>query len=850
MQTSSKLGEDGLGEPLDPGREFRSIAEAMPQLIWITDADGVVEYVNGRWVDYTGFALDALRVPNPKLGIVHPDDVEETQANWSVALQTGLPYEQKYRLRRASDGSYRWFIARAVPNRSENGAPVRWIGTATDIDEQERARDSLSFVVEAGAAFAASLDVETICKTLARIAIDKFADWCFVTLSEDGRLANMAMDHRDKDLVRYLERHRDLYPPRPEDGLSVVISTNKALLHERVLDEQIEAAARDAEHLRLLRLLKMQSVMIVPIAEPDGKVYGAISMVSAESGRLFSESDVRVAGEVAGRAAMAIANARILEAERRAAERLRFAGKVNQLLFESLDVWGALQKIAAMIADDIADACLFVRLENDALSTDVVVHRDPARQAAVAGLRGQRPLRQDAEIELAAILRKHRSVVYVDEHLQRMKASVWPYLAPEIEALDPKATVIVPLHAGATTYGALVACYSERRFDAGRDLGLLEELAARASIAVERAETLARERNIATTLQQACLPSAIPPSPGLQFSAVYLPAGEDSEVGGDWYDALELDDGSVVLSVGDVTGRGIQAAAIMSKVRHAMGMAPVHERDPAGILDAAGWFLAKRYPEAIVTAFVAIVSPDRRTVRFANAGHPPPMLRRGSEFIELRASGLPLGLRQMAASEPSESLELCEGDLLVLYTDGLIEARRDWEAGEDCLRKSLGSAATAASLSPANHIARSCLPAHAHDDVAILTVLVGDSPAWTFSAQDARAAVDARAQFLAYLRTVSTDEDFLSSAELVFGELLGNVVRHSPGAVEISLRFAGGSPVLHVIDSGGPFQPHGSEPPVDLFSEIGRGLFLIRQVSRDVRVEHVPNVGNHVMVAL
>ena len=224
-----------------------------------------------------------------------------------------------------------------------------------------------------------------------------------------------------------------------------------------------------------------------------------------------------------------------------------------------------------------------------------------------------------------------------DDDAMEMKQNAWPYLTDAIEALGAKATFIAPWHAGSSTFGALVAHYSDD-FDP-RDIGLLEEIAHRASVALERAETLERERRIATTLQQASLPSLIPRVAGLRFDAVYAPAGEEADVGGDWYDAIELDDGSVVVSVGDVTGRGIQATAIMSKVRHAMGMAPLHERDPSKILDSAGWFLRKRYPDAIVTAFVGIISPDRRMIRYANAGHPLPMLRRDGELIELHAIG-------------------------------------------------------------------------------------------------------------------------------------------------------------------------------------------------------------------
>lgn len=828
--------------------DFRSIAEAMPQLVWTADGSGEIDYLNRRWVDYTGLDLKAFRRRDAQVGVVHADEAEEAWAGWRDAVASGTPYEHEHRLRRR-DGAYRWFLARAVPMFSANGKVTRWIGTATDVDEQKRARQSLSFMVEAGNVLATLLDVESICKSLADVTVRSFADWCFVTLLEDGRFNTVAMAHRDRERLQFIEQFRDRYPPQPGDMLSRVVEQNEPVLIERVKFEQLEAAARDAEHLRLLESLRMQSVMLVPLTASGGTVYGAVTIVSAESGRIFDQSDLHVAMDVAARAATSIGNARIVESERRVAQRLRFTGRVNTLLFEASDPWKAMERVAELIAFELADACAILRLREDTVRTEVIVHRDPRVSDSISALRGRRTLRFPVEREIAERLRRHETIVFANEEPGVMKERAWPYLAAEMEALDLRSSVILPLHAGSATYGALVAYYSERAFDS-RELQLLEEIAARASVAVEHAETLERERRIATTLQRASLPAVIPRPNDLRFDTVYLPAGDEGEVGGDWYDVVDLDDGSVVVSVGDVTGRGIEAAAIMSKVRHAMGMAPLHETDPTKILDSAGWFLAKRYPNAIVTAFVAIISADRRSIRFSNAGHPLPMLWRDGELIQLEAYGLPLGLRTFAASESGRTLELRDADILVLFTDGLVEATRDLLEGEKALRAVMATGVLAASAAPAKLIARSCLPSEVHDDVAILTVSVGAPPAWTFAAEDARAAVDARTLFVTFLRGATSDTDLIDRAELVFGELLGNVVRHAPGPIEITYQSAGDTRVLHLIDSGEPFSLAGSHLPEDVLSELGRGLFIVAQLAAAVRVDHIPNLGNHISVTL
>ncbi len=830
------------------GEEFRAIADAMPQLVWTARPDGAIEYFNRRWIDYTGVDLDELARRGDEVGVLHPDDVAETWRRWRAVLESKKPYEQEYRLR-AVDGSYRWFLSRAVPILDDKGGVVRWIGTATDIDEQERARDSMKFMVEVGNALSTTLDVDTICDSLARMAIGYFADWCFVTVARDGAVTTPVIAHRNDELRHNVEAYRDRYPVCLGEALARAVERDESLLLERVPPELVDAAAPDEESRRVLRTLRIHSLMVVPLAAPDGMIYGAMTMVSSESGRKYDRSDLTVAKAVGGRAAMAIQNAYAFENQKRAAEQLRLSGRVNAMLFESSDPWQTMERVAEIVATEIADACAVLRLRGDTVRTEIIAHRDPAVNAAVAGLRGRRTLRLNAEFELANQLKAHRTIVLADRDAAHMKERVWPYLGAEVDALDSKASVIVPWQAGSSTYGALVAHYSTEEFDPS-DIPLLEEIAARASVAIEHAETLERERRIATTLQQASLPSLIPQLQGLRFDAVYAPAGDEAEVGGDWYDAIELDDGSVVVSVGDVTGRGIQAAAIMSKVRHAMGMAPLHESDPTKILDDAGWFLGKRYPEAIVTAFVAVISPDRRTLRFATAGHPMPILRRDGQLIELAASGLPLGLRQLSAPEPSGRLELQDGDVLLLFTDGLIEARRDLAMGESTLRDVLRSELFAASATPAQLVARSCLPPAVHDDVAILAVSVGRPPAWTLHFDDARAAVDARSHFVEFLHGLNVDADFVNRAELIFGELLGNVVRHAPGPVEISVDRNDDAVVLHVIDSGQPLPETERHLPEDVLSERGRGLFIVGELASGVRIEHVRNCGNHLSVAM
>jgi PAS domain S-box-containing protein len=839
------MGAFQASGPLD---SFGLLADAMPQLVWVAAPDGTIEYFNQPWIAYTGVDLAEYQRRGADLGVVHPVDRASAVAAWRDEVASGSATEMEYRLKRAADGTYRWFLGRTVPMRDAEGNVVRYVGTATDIDDLVRAREGLAFVVEAGSRLSATLDVETICRTLASLAIERFADWCFVSLVQDGTIRTVAVAHKDARLLGQIERFRDRYPARPEDAIARVIAQNEPLLFERVTAEQLETAARDDEHLQLLRLLNFTSVMMVPLGTPDGGAFGALSMVSSDSGRAFGAGDLEVAAAVARRAANAIVNANAYAEERRLSERRHLFGRINQVLLEAPSLWPATEKIAAMIATGLSSGCLVLRFSDGGLRVQAAAHRDPEADAKLQILKGQRPLRPEIERELVAQLQRRETILHEDRDLEKAREAVWPYLLPAIETLVPQIAAIVPLYWGATLYGALVATHALDGTAGMDDVAALEEIAARASVTLERMEVFERERRIATTLQQASLPSIIPSCAGLQFDTVYLPAGDEAEVGGDWYDAIELEDGSAVVTVGDVTGRGIQAVAIMSKVRHAMGIVPRHERDPAKILDSAEWFLRKRYPEAVVTAFVGIISPDRTQIHFANAGHPLPLLRRNGTLIELEAAGLPLGLRHLDAPDPSRTMELQRGDLLLLYTDGLTESRRDVILGERQLREVLLSEAIGVTQRPARMAASAVLPRLVHDDVAILTVSLIDPPAWSFEADDARAASNARTRFLEFL-TADGANPIAAKAELIFGELLGNVVRHAPGPVEVVYETTGRRAVLHVIDSGEAFAS-ARGLPIDPLSELGRGLYIIERLAGTVRVEHVAGYGNHISVII
>ncbi len=364
---------------------------------------------------------------------------------------------------------------------------------------------------------------------------------------------------------------------------------------------------------------------------------------------------------------------------------------------------------------------------------------------------------------------------------------------------------------------------------------------------------LDREHRASLAFQNAALPKRLPTVPGLRFDAMYEASGKDVLVGGDWYDAFRLPDGRVVVSVGDVIGNGLDAAVTMAAARQAIRGAAQVFPEPAAVLDAADRALRSEQPDRIVTAFLGVLDPLTLVFTYASAGHPPPMLRNPDGTVsELAAVDLPLGLRNEHAAGQNVTVVLPEDALLVLYTDGLTESTRDVVEGERRLREALTREDIRDAASPAGAIRRAVLDA-ATDDIAILTVGIGSSSErvtrWSFRCDDAAVATRVRREFVRVLQSANATEAEVADAELVFGELLGNVVRHTDGHVEAALDLTADEPVLHVLDEGPGFTFY-ARLPNDNMSESGRGLYITTTLARDVSVVERPGGGSHARVVL
>jgi serine phosphatase RsbU (regulator of sigma subunit) len=227
------------------------------------------------------------------------------------------------------------------------------------------------------------------------------------------------------------------------------------------------------------------------------------------------------------------------------------------------------------------------------------------------------------------------------------------------------------------------------------------------------------EKRTADALQEAFQQKQLPQVSGVALNATYVPAASSARVGGDWYDAFELPSGRVLFSIGDVAGHGIEAAVVMTRARQAILAAALAENDPALVLERANSTILLQ-EGIMVTAICGFIDPHSFEITYATAGHPAPILARHASGPEmLSAQGLPLGIFPDSKYTRFHA-QAAVADVLILYTDGVIEYDRDALSGTARLIDA--AAKTAASPEPAVALYDAIFGTNAPaDDVAILT---------------------------------------------------------------------------------------------------------------------------------
>ncbi|HEY8340526.1 MAG TPA: SpoIIE family protein phosphatase [Egibacteraceae bacterium] len=315
----------------------------------------------------------------------------------------------------------------------------------------------------------------------------------------------------------------------------------------------------------------------------------------------------------------------------------------------------------------------------------------------------------------------------------------------EVAALSGKrAWAVLPLIAGARPIGAWALSFARAREFPVSERALLITLSGLLAQALARAQVLHAERALARALQSNLLPAQLPSVAGVDVAVRYRPAGAGAAVGGDFYDVVHVPDERVAIVVGDVQGHSAEAAAVMGQVRSALRAYAVEGHDAATVVALANRFVIDASIDRFVTCAYADVAPDEGAVRLVRAGHVPPLrLRDGRATLLETAGGLPLGVTA-AASYEAVDVQLASGDLLLLFTDGLVETRA---ASLDAGCAELAARAEAAAGQSLESFADDVLRGDPtrEDDVALVVLAYrGGAEAGTATAPGRVAAVEGR----------------------------------------------------------------------------------------------------------
>jgi sigma-B regulation protein RsbU (phosphoserine phosphatase) len=659
-----------LRERLLDREEQLRVAQEMAELgIWEWDLPAGTVIWSGQLHTIYGTDVDTFEPSyQAYLERIHPDDRERIDAILRQAVEDHQAFEFDERIVRA-DGAIRTLHTRGRVIVDMEDRPMRIVGVCQDVTEQRRADEAVR---------------ETANRLSEAQAIAQLGSW-------EWDIGNDRVKW-SAELYRVFGLRADSFTATYTGFLAQVHADDR----ERV-DATIRAALAAGEDFQMdLRALRPDGA--IRLVEARGRT------ITDEHGRpvrmVGTAHDVtehREAQEQAARAEVAIEVAHRLANLQRITEAALTHLSLEELLPELLErVCHTLQlDDAAMFLLDDDGETLVLRAARGAGEHDIGF-----RLAVGGGFAGR--------------VASERRVIVLDERAYEQVAT------PELRDARVQTMIGVPLMVGGEVLGVLhVGSRTEREFGTD-EIALLELAAERAALAIEHARIYERERTIAETLQRALLPGKVPDLSPMSAAVRYVPASAD--IGGDWYDVIPLPDGQVGVVLGDVTGHGLDAAALMAQLRHSLRAYALERMAPDEVASRLDLMIHSPDLERLATLVYAVISPDL-TVSYVNAGHLPPLIvspDRGVTFLDGKG-GVPIGCQ--AGGYVTEQAVLGRGDIFVLYTDGLIERRG--ESIEDGLAR-LRSAAAGGPAEPAelaDHLLRILMPGNdGEDDIALLAI--------------------------------------------------------------------------------------------------------------------------------
>ncbi|GIU88477.1 MAG: hypothetical protein KatS3mg009_2992 [Acidimicrobiia bacterium] len=683
-------------------------------------------------------------------------------------------------------------------------------------------------------------DLHAALERIGRVFVPALADVCAIGLADPG---GVVLVHREPEVEAALRASATPLFPTGREAAVLERLAGRPRLVPHVDAATVAAWVGDEARARLWHEHGARSALVAPLVVGPCTL-GILTLgFTAASGRRYDQRDLLLAQELAVRLAQLLEHARLTAESDRSRARLEMLAAVGELAGVELDVRARLDRLPALLVPALADVCAVYLAHDDELRMEVFHHPDPAARAAAraAPPETHRLDGGDGPPPVRAV--RTGSVVLVDP------------VAPTRPGADPapgelrvagscavRSLLCVPLAGDDGPFGALALGFaaSGRRYGT-EDVALAREVAWRVGAWMSDAIRYERERLTAEVLQHALLPERLPAPVTCDLAVRYLAGASELQVGGDWYDALVLPDGRVVVSIGDVAGHGVSAAAGMGRLRNVIEMCAREGLEPARVLEQLNVAAHGVSPPVMATALVAVVDPVAETLVFASAGHLPPVVRHGDRARVLAARpGPPVGA-YLDPGYHQATVPFVPGCSLLLVTDGLVERR---DAGID---ERLGELAAVFGRAAgdlhavADRVVRELAGGHAPmDDVALLAVQRPDGGiVW-----DRRVSADVsrvralRADLTAWLGAQGVGPEVCADAVLAVNEVVVNGIEHGGTGVYVGARARPDAVVVEVRDGG---RWRGTRPATARAERArGRGLMMVEQLSRSAAVETGP----------
>lgn len=647
--------------------------------------------------------------------------LETGQPNLEVKLSGEVP---------STPGVRRHWMVSDYPVRGADGgldgvAAVVWEITERERAEADRARllDRQQRLQQVTARLAAAADAAAVLDVLA-------TDAAALLGATMANVSTLDEDERTLHLVLAINTPAEVVEQFASYPIDAPLPSRDALATGRpVLLRSL--AERDRRYPALAGVqVGQQAFAILPLMV-DARPVGLAGFGWPQP-RDFTDDDIQFMTTVATQCAAALDRARLLEAERASRARLEFVVRASEVLSRSLDEHDVTSRLADLLTEELTDWCVILLPDGRGrLDPRVSVHADPARAEVAGAVVGTTGLDVSGPSPAAQVFRSGEPLLVdnVSDHVFAVGAP--SDFAPLAVQLEPGSGMLLPMIARRRVVGVLSVIRDRDRAGYTRaDLDLLADVARRAAVALDNARLFGQRSRIASRLQESLLPAELPTVDGLDLAARYVTAEEAVEVGGDFYDVFPTAGDELLIVIGDVSGRGVDAAGATGLARQTM-RAIGHDLTPAAALHRLNNLLyAQQSTERFLTAACGRLRHDGDggfALTLACGGHTLPLLVHSNGQAELIGEpGTILGaFPDIDLVETRHALR--PGDTLLLYTDGVTEAHGpDGLFGEQRLAE---TAATCAGL-PAEEIAacveRAVLDystdATADDDLALLVI--------------------------------------------------------------------------------------------------------------------------------